>query len=508
MKVLVCGATGCVGAAVAQSLRARGHRVVATVHHDSPGVALHDAIALDFMTPTSAERWAERLVALGIDAIVNAVGILMPSSSTTFERVHTAGPVELFRGAAFAGVERVVQVSALGVGDARHAEPAYLRSKRLADAALLALPIAGAVVRPSLVYGPRSQSARLFATLAALPVIALPGRGAQRVQPIHVFELAECIARLVERAVPARGVFELAGGDVVTYRGMLAAYRRALGLDEAIWLPMPMAAMRVGARVAEWLPQQVFCRDTVSLLERGNCSDRNDAAALLGRSPATFAESLAVTPPSAAVDLRVVLSTPVEHGMRAALAFLWLQTAIVSAALPQASGVLELLARCGFAGSGAAVALALSCALNAGLGVATILRPSARVYALQCAAIVGYTVTAAWHVPSLTIDHCGPLAKNATLLACVVALWLARSTARAARTDGGESRARLVGAARSRQPCGALPLGRDVVAERIDRGCRRRAALRHRVWARSAGRPTTRSSPCLPKPPGNSVPRH
>ena len=457
MNVLVCGASGCVGAAVVNALRSRGHRVLVGVHRNPPRSPAHDAVPLDFMRETSPEQWAERLVALRVDALVNAVGILMPSRNATFERVHTAGPSELFGGAAIAGVERVVHVSALGVGTASRDEPAYLRSKRLADQALLALPIAGAVVRPSLVYGPCSESARLFATLAALPVIGLPGRGSQRVQPIHVFELAECIARLVERAEPARGVFELGGGDAVSYRAMLETYRAALGHGEAVWLPLPIAAMRLAARLAEFVPQRVLCRDTIALLERGNASDHNAAPALLGRLPATLAQGLAVTPPDAAIDLRVVLSLPVELSLRAALAFLWLQTALVSALLPHASGVLALLERCGFVGNAAIAALAFSCALNAGLGVATLLRPSARIYALQCAAIVGYTLAAAWHVPALTIDHCGPLAKNVPLLGCAVVLWLSRSGRRVLPARPPRVAETEPGSSHRRQPCGGSP---------------------------------------------------
>lgn len=52
-----------------------------------------------------------------IDAVVNCVGILMQGAGQTFERVHARGPGELFKGAALAGVHRVVQVSVLGVRD-------------------------------------------------------------------------------------------------------------------------------------------------------------------------------------------------------------------------------------------------------------------------------------------------------------------------------------------------------------------------------------------------------
>jgi nucleoside-diphosphate-sugar epimerase len=433
VRVLVCGASGCVGRAVVAALRWRGHVVVETTR--GPGLAATGAVTLDFMTPVAPEHWATRLRELDIDAVVNCVGVLMAAGGASFERIHSAGPIELFRGAVAAGVGRVVQVSALGVGTAADAarEPAYLRSKRCADEALLALAIDAAVVRPSLVYGPGSASARLFATLASLPIVSLPGKGDQRVQPLHVFELAEAIAALVERRGSARGVYELGGAASISYREMLAAYRAAQGLGEAIWLSVPMPLMRVGALVAEHLPQRAFCRDTLALLERGNVAARNASHVLLGRAPAALAEGLGVTPPEPALDLRVAIAPPVAVALRVSLAFLWLYTAIVSAVLPQQSGVLELLARCGFAGDAGWLALMLSCALNLALGLLTLLRPTARLYAVQAMAVAGYTLTAAIHVPALTIDHCGPLAKNVPILMCVVVLWLAAASTPAPR---------------------------------------------------------------------------
>ncbi|MEP6738982.1 MAG: SDR family oxidoreductase [Caldimonas sp.] len=430
MKVLVCGSSGCVGRAVVQALRWRGHRVVEARHAPDSALAnAAEAIALDFMEPSTPQAWAARLADLRIDVIVNCVGILMPSPRASFERVHTAGPIEMFRGAVTAGVKRVVQISALGVGGTRknEAEPPYLRSKRLADDALLALDLDAAIVRPSLVYGPASQSATLFATLASLPVISLPGRGDQAVQPIHVFELAEAVAALVERTGCARGVYELGGAAPLTYKEMLATYRAAQGLGTAIWMHVPALLMRLGALAAERLPQKVFCRDTIRMLERGNVTSRNAAHVLLGRAPATLAEGLATTPPRPAVDLRVEIAAPVATAMRLALAFLWIYIAVISALLPGQSGVLDLLARCGFAGDAGRVALVLSCVLNLGLGLATLMRPSAGLYALQSLAVVGYTFTAAVSVPSLTIDHCGPLVKNVPILMFIVALWLAEA---------------------------------------------------------------------------------
>lgn len=426
MNVLVCGATGCLGHAVARALRSRGHRVIEASRAADDGP---HALRLDFMQPRRPEAWAATLRERAIEAVVNCAGIARPGPGQRFAGVHAEGPIALFRGAALAGGCRVVQVSALGVDDDR-GEP-YLRSKRQADEALAGLPLRWAVMRPSLLYGPGCASTALFATLASLPWAALPGRGLQRMQPIHVYEVAEAIVRWLEDAAAPSSVHELGGGELLRYRDMLARYREALGLGPAWQLPMPMAAMRLGARLAEAWPQQVFCRSTVMLLERGSVAARNAAPALLGRAPSTMAHGLAVTPPLPAVELRVTLSPAVEGLLRGLLAFMWLYTAFVSVWWQDASGVMALLERCGFAGTAGTAAWVTSCVLNTALGVLLLARPSAPLYAAQAAAIVGYTTVAAWHMPELTIDHCGPLAKNLPVLGLVLLLALADGARRA-----------------------------------------------------------------------------
>jgi uncharacterized protein YbjT (DUF2867 family) len=429
MNVLVVGSTGCIGHAVAQALRARGHRVVAGARSlDGGSHSMH----VDYAQAVDPSAWAARLRDAHVDVVVNAVGILIESrtrrfgarSVQRFERVHALGPIELFRGAALAGVRRVVQVSALGVSPDAIDVP-YLATKLRADDALAATGIEYAIVRPSLVHGPGSDSARLFATLASLPVIGLPGRGRQRVQPIHVYEVAEAIARLIEQTEPVRGVFELAGPAPITYREMLAAYRASLGLREALWLPVPMPLMKAGAWLAEALPQRVFARDTLRLLERGNVAPANAAPHLLRRAPTGLAEGLRVTPARPMLDLHVDLSPAADFALRASIAVMWLYTALVTALLPAESGVLRLLARCGFDGTAGVSMMVASCVLNTALGVAMLRRPGPRAYAAQVTAVLGYTVTAAVNMPELTIDHCGPLVKNLPLLALLMALWCA-----------------------------------------------------------------------------------
>lgn len=110
--------------------------------------------------------------------------------------------------------------------------------------------------------------------------------------------------------------------------------------------------------------------------------------------------------------------------LRASVACLWLVTALISALLPQESGVLALLARCGFEGDLGVAMLVASCGLNTLLGISILRRPGPWTCAVQIGAVLGYTLTAAINMPELTIDHCGPLLKNLPLLAMLMLLWL------------------------------------------------------------------------------------
>jgi hypothetical protein len=221
--------------------------------------------------------------------VVNCIGILMASRAQSFERFH-ARVRSSCSAARRAGVRRVVQCRRSASRRRRTLATPYLHSKLLADDALAALPLDWAVLRPSLVYGPRSQSAALFATLASLPVMSLPGRGAQRVQPIHVYELAEAITRLVEQPRPAR----VRASSSAARRAELSRDARALpqraALGDALWLPLPMPLMRSTAHGSpRLLPQKV-------LLPRHDPPARSAAArpaerraALLGRAPSAMA---------------------------------------------------------------------------------------------------------------------------------------------------------------------------------------------------------------------------
>jgi nucleoside-diphosphate-sugar epimerase len=171
MRVLVTGATGKVGNAVARRLAERGDEVVALVRDEGrardvlpPEVGLARG---DVGDPASI-----REAAAGAQGVFNCMGIYeqwLPDKKT-FERVNAIGALNVIAASRQAGVERVVHTSTYDVFDAerggtaredRVAEhpkgTAYERSKQRAEELVLGEAQHGievVIVNPSAVYGP------------------------------------------------------------------------------------------------------------------------------------------------------------------------------------------------------------------------------------------------------------------------------------------------------------------------------------------------------------------
>ncbi len=289
MNVLVCGASGFVGRAACDALRRRGHRVIAAA---SSGRGA-DAIAIDFARDTDPATWTPRLA--GVDAVVNAVGVLRDSRRRPIAAVHEHAPRALFEACARAGVRRVVHVSALGIAGSH---TAYARTKLAAEDALLALGAAGrldgVVVRPSVVFGRGGASSRMFLALARLPALLLPAAvRATRVQPVAVAELAETLAGLVDASPPAARRLDAVGPEPVALGEFIASLRAQAGRAPARVATLPGVLARWSARAGDVVPVSPWCSETLALLAADNTADPAPFELALGRRATRFDALLA-----------------------------------------------------------------------------------------------------------------------------------------------------------------------------------------------------------------------
>jgi uncharacterized protein YbjT (DUF2867 family) len=209
VRVLITGATGFIGGAIARALLRQGHELVCAVRDPSrlqwgdAGPGTWRAVTVDLSHATEPQAWQPHLS--GVDAVINAVGIIREQAGQTFDTLHHRAPAALFQAAAAAGVRIVVQISALGA-DAG-AQSRYHRTKKAADDALRALPVAGAVLQPSIVYGD-SPGAAMFNLMATSPLLAMPQAGGMQVQPVHVDDVVDGVLAVLRE--PPRPVATVA----------------------------------------------------------------------------------------------------------------------------------------------------------------------------------------------------------------------------------------------------------------------------------------------------------
>lgn len=421
MRILLTGASGFIGSRLLHALRADGHEVVCASR--SRPTEPHDHwVAIDFARATRPEAWLPHLQ--GVQAVVNAVGILRENGPQTFQALHTDAPKALFDACVQAGVRQVVQISALGADD--EARSRYHLSKRAADRHLLSLPVAGTVLQPSVVFGPGGSSTKLFMTLASLPVLGLPAGGRQTLQPVHVDDVVDAVRELLRSPGRCAGeIVPLVGPDPTTLGEYLQSMRSMMSLPRAPAFPVPAFAMRWAARAGDLTPKALLDTESWQMLERGNTGPVEPAARLLGRTPTptTSFVAPAMAPPMRA---EAVLSWGVPM-LRVALALVWLATAAVSFGLYPVQESYALLGRVGVPASLQPTMLYGAATLDLLFGVLTLLplRPGRRrgLWLAQAALILGYTAIITLRLPEFWLHPYGPLTKNLPMLALLLLLY-------------------------------------------------------------------------------------
>jgi NADH dehydrogenase len=278
MKVLVTGATGFVGPAVANAIVDAGHDV--RVLERKPGawkkagIRCQEAVQGDVTDPASLLRAVQ-----DADVVVHLVAIRQ-GRPEDFERIMVGGTRNLIAAAKEAGVGRFVLMSALGTTEETKDLLPYYDAKWTQEQDLKASGLEHVIFRPSFIFGRDGGILPTFRKLARVaPVTGIIGSGEQRIQPIWIDDAGAYFAGSVDKAEAANRTFELGGPDIVSWNEFWQRLRAVLGIRRRPTMHLPVGLMKVPAAVTERLPGNIpLTRDLLTMLEAGDNVVTNDAA--------------------------------------------------------------------------------------------------------------------------------------------------------------------------------------------------------------------------------------
>jgi len=423
LRVLLLGATGLIGSAVAARLAGAGHDVTGVARHIDTlarRVPVAGWLRIDLREATRPQDWLPHLA--GIDAVVNCAGVLQDNLRDSTARVHRDAPSALWAACREAGVGRIVQVSAIGVD--RAAPTLFSRTKNEGDSALEASGLDWVILRPSVVVGrPAYGGTALIRALAALPLVPrFPEAGPADV--VMLDDVAETVLRLLAPGVASHVALELAGPERLAFADIVAAFRRWLGWPPAREIAVPgfllAAAWRAGDLLAwlGWRPpirstaRREIARGAIGVGAIGVGAAWREATGIV---PQRLADALAASPATVQERwfARLYLLKPVALG---AFALFWLVTGLISLGpgRDEAIRMMEATAAARWAGPTVIGGALFDVAMGLALMVRRTVRP-ALVTAVF--ATLAYLVAGTWLMPSLWADPLGPLMKVVPILA-------------------------------------------------------------------------------------------
>lgn len=220
---VVTGAFSYTGSYIAPLLIASGRRVRTLTNRADRGSGPVNGIEVArycFDDPDELARSLE-----GADVLYNTYWVRFPHRGSGFQQA-VANSTKLFRAARRAGVRRVVHVSIANASSVSSLP--YFRGKGLVEEALADSVDSYAIVRPTVVFGPRDVLVNNIGwLLRKFPVFVIAKPGTYRVRPVFVGDVAKVCVEVA--STEANVTVDAVGPEILTFTEMVEVIRESVG---------------------------------------------------------------------------------------------------------------------------------------------------------------------------------------------------------------------------------------------------------------------------------------
>jgi uncharacterized protein YbjT (DUF2867 family) len=428
-SILILGAYGFIGSAIAKELSAAGHQVTGFGRNLSYGRSILPHIQWwegDLCQYCDPQSWLPLLQ--NVDVVINASGVLQSSPGNDVNITQADAIIALIDACEVSGISQFIQISACGASiDAAHD---FMQSKARADQRLDNSPIKATILRPGLVIGRNSYGGtELIRVIAALPLVAPRLTGFGKIQCIALADVVEAVVNAINRPVALSGSYDLVETGSRRVDEIIALHRKWLGFGAAgRKLPVGRRLTKIAAMMSDalgWLGWQSPMRsNAIRSLMDGVQGQSEQTAIILGR-PAIALERILESFPAGKQDrihAQFMLGLPLFLAM---LVLLWLGTGLLG--LWKADEAAALLDGSYLSSDIALIMVYGGAVADLILGIGLIFRKTVRAALVGTIAIsLAYLVGGTMLTPLLWLDPLAPLIKalacTGLSMACLIAL--------------------------------------------------------------------------------------
>lgn len=265
--ITVFGATGFLGQRIVRHLYEQGWAVRIASRRPARGRALFgaDDPRLRIIDGDIRSRQSVADALAGARGVVNAVSLYTERGPETFHSVHVEGAQRVAMEARRLEIEQLVHISGIGA-DAQSRSP-YIRSRGQGELAVRMAYPGAILIRPAVMFAPDDAFLTvILKLLQRLPAYPLFGSGQTKLQPAHVDDVAEVVARLLLRTERDPITIECGGPHVYTYQELVRSIARAADLKPVL-IPMPFGVWHALARISAFLPRPPITRNQIELMQ-------------------------------------------------------------------------------------------------------------------------------------------------------------------------------------------------------------------------------------------------
>lgn len=225
------------------------------------------------------------------NVVINLIGANHETKNYSYDDVHVKVTHRIAKICAEAGgVKRFIHVSAAGADP--ESESAFLKTKGLGEQVVKDFFPQATIIRPCQIFGDEDKFLNTLGdAVNFFPIVPMLGDGEQKLQPIYVQDVAQCIVNAMVNSDAPGKTYTLGGPEVLTQSQVIDFVSDAVCRDESAGLGLPDAGIRAFAKALTFLPKswrivnpddvnQLYCNTTVPKGALG-CED-------LGLKPVTL----------------------------------------------------------------------------------------------------------------------------------------------------------------------------------------------------------------------------